>query len=351
MRRRPERAVRRRGVWTLAAAALSLATLTAGAPISATLSTALSQPLAIGLNTPDVQRALVRNARVYTAPGSAAALALAKTPAAQKTTRTLLAKIAGQPQAVWFGDWLTPAKARAQATTLVAAAKKTNSLLPVVLYDIPFRDCQGYSAGGAKSDAAYRAWIDQVAAGLAGGRVAAVLEPDAIPNLDCLTTARQTARLALLRYAVARLVGMAGIAVYLDAGHSDFKTADVIAARLEQAGIDQAAGFALNVANFQTTANELTYGRNVSAAVGGAHFLIDTSRNGNGPGTGTLAWCNPTGRALGKRPTTATGDPLLDGALWIKTIGLSDGACRSGAPAAGVWWLSYALGLASRASW
>jgi endoglucanase len=178
-----------------------------------------------------------------------------------------------------------------------------------------------------------------------------VLEPDALANLDCLTEARQTARLALLRYAVARLVGMSGVAVYVDAGHSNFKPADVIATRLQQAGVAQAAGFALNVANFQTTASELAYGRSVSEAVGGAHFIIDTSRNGAGPSTGTLAWCNPPSRALGARPTTTTNDPLLDAALWIKTVGLSDGPCRTGAPAAGVWWLSYALGLATRAAW
>ena len=302
----------------VAVAVLSLATLSAAAPASDTMS---------------------------------AALALAKTPAANASTRALLSKIAGQPEAVWFGDWLTAARARTQSTTLVKGAKKKNALLPVVLYDIPFRDCSGYSRGGAVSDAAYRAWIDAVAAGLAGGRVVAVLEPDALAKLDCLTAARQTARLALLRYAVARLASIPGVAVYLDAGHSDFRSVEVISARLRQAGVAQAAGFTLNVANFQTTDAELAYGVQVSAAVGGAHFLVDTSRNGVGPATGSLAWCNPPNRAVGARPTTATGDPLLDATLWVKTVGLSDGACRTGAPAAGVWWLSYALGLASRARW
>jgi len=343
-----------RGRRAVVATALGLATLAAGeptrpAPDAAGPGYALTTTTAA--TTPDAQRALVRNRALYTAPGSAAAVALTKTPRSQTRTRSLLTKIADQPQAVWFGDWLTPAKARAQATTLVAAAKKANKLLPVVLYDIPFRDCHGYSAGGAKSDAAYRAWIDQVAAGLSGGRVVAVLEPDALPHLDCLTAARQSARLALLRYAVGRLTSRAGIAVYLDAGHSAFKPASTMADRLERAGVDQAAGFALNVANFRTGATELAYGRQVSAAADDAHFVIDVSRNGNGPWSGTQPWCNPPGRALGPRPTTSTGDPLLDASLWVKTIGLSDGACRAGAPKAGVWWQSYALDLASRARW
>jgi endoglucanase len=346
---------RRRALPVLAATALSLATLAAGAPTSATLEYAFEKPgsalASVAATSPDAQRALVRGRRLFTAPGSAAALALAKTPRSQVHTRALLSKIAGQPQAIWLGDWLPPAKARAQAAAMVTGAKKANALLPVVLYNIPFRDCHGYSAGGARSDQAYRSWIDQVAAGLAGGKVAVVLEPDALAHLDCLTSAHQSARLALLRYAVARLTNTAGVAVYLDAGHSAFKPAATMADRLRQASVDQAAGFALNVANFRITADELEYGRQVSAATDDAHFVLDVSRNGNGPATGTLSWCNPPGRALGQRPTTSTGDPLLDASLWVKTIGLSDGACRRGAPKAGVWWPAYATGLASRARW
>ncbi|SHN44188.1 glycoside hydrolase family 6 protein [Cryptosporangium aurantiacum] len=346
---------RHRGLRVLVATAISISTLAAAEPTSVTLGYAFARPgaapVTAAATTPDAQRNIVRSRALHTAPGSAAAVALAKTPRSETRTRTLLGKIAGQPQAVWFGDWLSPAKARTQAASLVAAAKKANKLLPVVLYNIPFRDCHGYSAGGAKSDAAYRTWVDQVAAGLAGGKVVAVLEPDALPHLDCLTGPRQSSRLALLRYAVAKLTKTSGIAVYLDAGHNAFKPAATMAARLEQAGIDQAAGFALNVANFQTTADEVAYGRQVSAASGGAHFVIDVSRNGNGPWTGTQSWCNPPGRALGARPTTSTGDPLLDASLWVKTIGLSDGTCRVGAPKAGVWWQAYAIGLASRARW
>ncbi|MFG1927679.1 glycoside hydrolase family 6 protein [Cryptosporangium sp. NPDC048952] len=347
---------RHSGVAILAATAFGLATLTAGERTNARLEETLSAPgspltVAAAGASPETQQTIVRARALYTAPGSAAAVALAKAPRSQTRTRSLLGKIANQPQAVWFGDWLTPAKARSQATTLVKAAKKTNKLLPVVLYNIPFRDCHGYSAGGAKSDTAYRAWIDQVAAGLAGGKVVAVLEPDALPHLDCLTTSRQAARLALLRYAVTRLTNTSGIAVYIDAGHSAFKSAETMAARLEQAGVDRAAGFALNVANFRATADEVAYGRDISLRADNAHFVIDVSRNGNGPWSGTQSWCNPPGRALGSRPTTSTGDPLLDASLWIKTIGLSDGACRTGAPKAGIWWQSYALGLATRARW
>ena len=83
----------------------------------------------------------------------------------------------------------------------------------------------------------------------------------------------------------------------------------------------------------------------ISRRLGSAHFVIDTSRNGRGPKG--VEWCNPPGRALGTRPTTATGSPLIDAYLWIKVPGESDGTCRNGPPA-GRWWPRYALGLARR---
>ena len=88
------------------------------------------------------------------------------------------------------------------------------------------------------------------------------------------------------------------------------------------------------------------YVQNMGNAVATTHFVIDASRNGNGPNNmqtyatapynqpssviGTLAsgnWCNPPGAGLGVLPTTNTGVPLLDAYLWVKTPGQSDGQC------------------------
>jgi endoglucanase len=121
-----------------------------------------------------------------------------------------------------------------------------------------------------------------------------------------------------------------------------------MAEALRRSGIDRAHGFALNVANFETTTANITYGTALSGLLGGAHFVIDTSRNGNGPadlGTGDRHWCNPPGRALGEAPTTDTGQPLVDAYLWVKRPGESDGACTEGAPPAGQWYPAYALSL------
>ncbi len=80
---------------------------------------------------------------------------------------------------------------------------------------------------------------------------------------------------------------------------------------------------------------------------GSTRAVIDTSRNGNGPYTGpdTPQWCNPPGRAPGPAPTLDPGRPGISAYLWVKDPGVSDGPCNGG-PAAGQFWLTYALELA-----
>jgi endoglucanase len=165
--------------------------------------------------------------------------------------------------------------------------------------------------------------------------------------MTCLSEADQSTRLSLLRDATTVLNAQAATSVYIDAGHSRWLSAGEAAQRLNDAGIAQADGFSLNVSNFGTTSGEVAYGNQVSALVGGKHFVVDTSRNGNGANG---EWCNPSGRALGEKPSLQTGQPLADGYLWVKRPGESDGTCNGG-PVAGQFWPEYALGLAQRASW
>jgi len=126
-----------------------------------------------------------------------------------------------------------------------------------------------------------------------------------------------------------------------------------MAQRLKAAGISRARGFAVNVANFDGSASEYGYGREISALTGGKPFVVDTGRNGLGPAPSSVStpWCNPPGRALGDRPTTRLPDRRVDALLWIKRVGESDGSCRAGSPSAGDWYLGYLLGLAARARW
>jgi hypothetical protein len=256
-----------------------------------------------------------------------------------------LDKIAAQPQADWFGDW--SGDVQSAVSTRVSTITSAGAMPVLVAYDIPLRDCGSYSSGGASSASAYRTWIRSFAAGIGTRSAIVVLEPDALAGMDCLSAADQSTRLSLLSDAVSVLASHPGVKTYIDAGNSQWQSAGVIAGRLKSAGIAQAAGFTLNVSNYLPTADERSYGDQVSPLVGGKHFIVDTSRNGLGSDG---QWCNAPGRALGERPTANTGDPLADAWFWIKRPGESDGTCNGG-PAAGQWWADYALGLAQRAAY
>ncbi len=257
-----------------------------------------------------------------------------------------LDKTAAGSSADWFGDWVPVSSLAATVSARVSTETSAGALPVLVAYAIPHRDCGSYSAGGEPTADAYRQWITQLAAGIGSRKAVVVVEPDALPLLDCLSASDQRERLGLISGAVTALSANPGTTVYLDAGGPNWQPASVMAARLSQANVAHARGFSLNVSGFNTNALVTSYGDSVSSLVGGKHFLADSSRNGLGAGD---TWCNPSGRALGPTMTTATGDPLADAYTWIKAPGESDGTCNGG-PTAGAFWTDYAIGLGLRAT-
>ncbi|MDP8999382.1 MAG: glycoside hydrolase family 6 protein [Myxococcota bacterium] len=286
--------------------------------------------------------------RFYINDYSPAAMAAQNWKPTRPNDAKLLEKIAIQPSAQWMGEWSGDIETAVHNLGKATNAKGT---VPVVVaYNIPNRDCGQYSKGGSASPDAYRKWIREFAKAAGSFRMIVVLEPDALGHLtQCLSPADQEARLALLKDAVDVLEATPGISVYLDAGHAKWIAAPEMAKRLNAAGIANADGFALNTSNYVSTEENIAYGHALSAATGGKHFIIDTSRNGNGP-TADAQWCNPDGRALGNAPTANTGDPAVDAFFWVKPPGESDGACNGG-PKAGEFWADAALGMAKRAKW
>jgi len=260
---------------------------------------------------------------------------------------TALEKIARQPVAIWpTGE---TAGVEGEVAGVVSQARAAGRTPVLAAYNIPNRDCGQYSSGGAENEDAYREWLGAFARGMGGNRAVVVLEPDALPQTltNCEGEGEQEGREELLAEAVRTLSG-AGGEVYIDAGNPGFVTnIGELADGLRKSGIDQAAGFALNVSNFISTEEVRAYGDRVSDQLGGARYVIDTSRNGRGAYNGPEqpTWCNPPGRALGTPPTRDTGSPRVAAYLWVKEPGDSDGDCR-GAPAAGEFWPQYALDLA-----
>ncbi|AKZ55934.1 Secreted endoglucanase [Streptomyces ambofaciens ATCC 23877] len=255
-------------------------------------------------------------------------------------------KIAQQPT----GEWISPENPEEQARGFTEAADEAGRTALLVLYNIPHRDCGQYSGGGAADGDAYRAFVDGVAKGIGDRSATVILEPDAVLHLvdGCTPEEFHEERYDLLKGAIAKLGALKNTKVYLDAGNAGWGHPDQIFEPLKWAGIDQADGFSVNVSNFYTTEDSIAYGKQLAAKVGGKHFVVDTSRNGNGPyaeGAPDERWCNPPGRALGETPTTKTADPLVDAYLWVKRPGESDGECKGG-PKAGEWWPEYAVKLA-----
>lgn len=256
----------------------------------------------------------------------------------------LMERISSQPIATWLTD--DAIRARREVTALTADATRHRSAAVLVVYDIPGRNCdEGVGAGTH----AYLGWVAEIAAGIEQRDTVVILEPDAIP----FAIGGCPIEFQLLAEAVKELARASGARVYVDAGNPSWVTpVSLLAAPLRAADVAQAAGFSLNVSNFETNAANIAYGHELSRLLGGAHFVIDTSRNGNGPAldaAGAPIICDPPGRGLGAPPSTSTGVSGLDAYLWIKPPGSSDGSCRPGAPRPGAWWPYYALELAADA--
>ena len=254
-----------------------------------------------------------------------------------------LTAVANTPQAYW----LVPGSSASTVAKYTSDAAAVGAIPVLSIYGIPHRDCGSFAAGGMASGADYRAWIDGIAADIGGSRAAIVLEPDALAMADCLSDDQRQERFDLIRYAVDSLTRNPAAAVYVDAGHLRWHSPEEMASRLNQAGVDHARGFSLNVANFFTTEEEIGYGEAISGLTNGKNYVIDTSRNGNGAAPDSaLHWCNPSGRALGVPPTTATAGAHADAYLWIKRPGESDGTCDKGDPPAGTFVNQYVVELA-----
>lgn len=369
------------------------------------------------------------------------------TSSGDRADANLIRQMIETPQAVWFTQG-TPKSVLQDVRNTVQRAADKGTVPVLVAYNIPFRDCAQFSAGGATTVAEYKAWIDGFATGIGNAQAVVILEPDGLgiipwynpfanrdtwvtnPNYEWCQPAEANPttaaadRFALMNYAVDKLKENPGTRVYLDGTHSAWLGSGDSADRLIQAGVADADGFFLNVSNYRLNSHLEKYGTWTSKCIAFAsnpaswglghsewcasqyfpanpndfstwgltdqwytdnvesqtwwysesllkHFVVDTSRNGQGPWTPTASypdpqdWCNPPGRGLGFRPTVNTGNALIDAYLWVKIPGESDGECTRGLgpggttvdpewgridPGPGQWFPEMALELAQNAN-
>ena len=271
----------------------------------------------------------------YVSPESTAAEAVATATGAEKAA---FEQIASTASAIWLLPEKFPTADVASYVSGVATTAAQQQKTPVfVVYGIPNRDCSQESAGGL-TEAEYPGWVQAIADGLEDKTAVVILEPDSLAlSEECGNTSERATQVS---DAVDRLLSPTS-SIYLDGGHSNWKSVQVQADLLNAAGISKVRGFATNVSNFNTTADEIAYDEQLSALLGGKNYVIDTSRNGNGSNG---EWCNPSGRSLGDSPTVVNDGSALDALLWIKNPGESDGQCNGG-PVAGEWWPAGAVAL------
>jgi endoglucanase len=292
-----------------------------GAAISALAGFASAAPAHAALA---VTGSLPTNTTFYINPNSSVEQWIAANPS--NPNEPVIAKdIASWSQATWFTTY-NPTAIQSQVSALTSAAAAKSQVPVLVAYEIPNRDCGGASAGGAPSIANYETWISNFAAGLGSGTVIVILEPDSLALQSCLSSADASARDGAIDFAGHVIhADDPSAKVYFDGGHSNWNSAAQQAATLKAAGVTtDADGVFTNVSNFEWTNDELYYGQQILAALGDSslHLVIDTSRNGIGPGN---TWCDPSGRAIGLVPTANTGYSFVDAFLWVKPPGEADG--------------------------
>lgn len=292
-----------------------------------------------------VKRSVLASERsLYSAPNYEAAVAQTRLRAAGRLgDAESLNRIVTTPTAVWLGGWLSAIDV--YTASLVKSADAAGAIPQIVLYNIPLRDCSGRGPVSPAQANAYRAWVDGVRSGLGTTKAIVIIEPDALSHIpSCLSSAGAAQRIELISYAVSAMSAQ-GSSVYVDGGNSAWLAPKTIAPLLQKVGVGANVGFALNVSNFKSTVDQVSYGSSISSLVPGEPgFVIDVSRNG-----ATVAanlWCNPPGQRLGPDPTLTTEWKGVDALLWVKRPGESDGTCEGG-PSAGAFWLANALELSA----
>lgn len=195
--------------------------------------------------------------------------------------REVALRLAKIPSASWLA-YGSPEVVEDKARDIVDRASAQGRLPVLAIYNIPYRDCALYSAGGAADSKAYREWILGVARGIGDRAAIVILEPDGlgvIPwhrTLDgdiegCRPEGKDEGaavrRYEELRSAVAILGERPRVSIYLDGTGSSWLAPGEIASRLIKADVAKVSGFFLNVSNFESDGRVIPYARWVSDCI------------------------------------------------------------------------------------
>ncbi|KAJ7633094.1 cellobiohydrolaseII [Roridomyces roridus] len=346
---------------------------------------------------------------IWLTPFYAAEVAAAAANITDATTKAAAQSVAQIPTFTWFD---TIAKVPDLGTYLANASalgksSGTPSLVQIIVYDLPDRDCAAAASNGEFSiadngQANYFNYIDQLVAQIKpfpDVRVVAIIEPDSLANLvtnlsveKCANA--QTTYLACVTYAIQQLNTLGNVYSYLDAGHAGWlgwpanlqPAANLFASLFKSAGSPSfVRGLATDVANYNALSaaspDPITQGNSnydeihyinaltplLTSSGFPAHFIVDQGRSGvQNIRQQWGDWCNVKGAGFGMRPTINTGYTAIDAIVWAKPGGECDGTSNTSsarydyhcglsdadqpAPEAGTWFQEYFTTLVQKAS-
>jgi endoglucanase len=249
---------------------------------------------------------------------------------ASGAARDLLGRIALQPKATWFGQWMRQQRLAKNIQDYIAASQDGNpeALVQMAIFAIqPWEGeaCRRVPTSAEKTG--YKRWIGAAAGALGAAHVALILQPDA-PFALCAPHG-SAVFLRLMRYATERFAAQPNTSVYIEVGAADWLRDNARTALkiLVPAGISTARGFALNSTHYDSTARQVHFAAAVSKALAkrgipDKYAVINTAQNGrpfkgytyDGPNFDNARACADRGdRAcvtLGIPPTTDVANPL-----------------------------------------
>jgi len=247
----------------------------------------------------------------------------------------LASKIFEYPVSFWYGERNGKEMEKIDYS-IQRLMRRTAPQLPVlVVYNMPNRDIGQYSKGGAKTRESYLNFLKSFADGIGDNKPILIYEPDSLTHTGDMSIEDATSRISLMKEGLEILTNNCNALIYVDIGHSNWLSPEEASKLLNKVSNDKVRGFAVNVSNYRTTEESMEWSLKLCEYRPNDYFVIDTSRNGNGPHGNE--WCNPPGRALGTPPTCNTGEEQCDAFLWIKIPGESDGKLNQG-PRAGRFW-------------
>ncbi|HST40833.1 MAG TPA: glycoside hydrolase family 6 protein, partial [Conexibacter sp.] len=268
-----------------------------------------------------------------------------------------------QPETKRFGTWTRQPRHEIATYLQRVQAEDAGAIPLVATYRLKHLQCGGVSDSPADI-ASYKHWYDEFAKGIGNQPVVLFYEIDALITMKCLSGPGRAARIEEVTYAIDVLSKLPRAVVYVDAGSGLAHGANYIGAKLRQVGVNKIQGFFTNATHQNRTLKEIKYARQLVKLTGGkAHYVINTSSNGNGPAVpkdrvreGNSYRCNAPSNGLGPKPTSNVPSKFkgLDGLFWIGNPGRSAGRCAlkiyRTVPPTGSFWFEYALKLINQAN-